>query len=367
MSPRLRLVAIGAGSQIFGAPHARAIEELGLEVAAVHDVDPVRVRAVAEPRGWPVAADLDALLASPADLAVVVSPHPFHAEHVIRALEAGRHVLVEKPLAARPSEARAMVAAAEKAGRVLAVALQHRHRPEVRHARDLVARGALGRIERAVVVATYPKRADYYRAAPWRGTWAGEGGGVLLNQGQHDLDALVHLVGMPARVSGWARRRHLPIETEDTVEAMLEWPDGALGSVFVSSAASDPPTRIELVGSLAWLRITPGRLEYARHPQDYRDFADAAGGPFDPFPRGDVIVEEGRVATHTDVYRDLLEAIAEGRPPVASGADALPALDLTAAIIQSSRERRELDLPLDPAAYDALLDDAIRGRAAAVG
>lgn len=351
-----RVVAIAAGSHIFGAAHVPALEATGAEVVGVYDVHRPGAEAVAAPRGWRVADTLDELLAIEADVAVIAAPHPLHAELAERALGAGLHVLVEKPLAARPSEARRIVEAADRAGRVAAVALQHRFRAEVRRARDLLADGAIGAVHRAVVVATYPKRAGYYRAAPWRGTWAGEGGGVLLNQGQHDLDTLVHLLGAPTRAVGWARTRVLPIETEDTVEAMLEWDDGAVGSVHVTSAASDPPNRIELVGTAGALRITPGALEVTRHPVDGRAFAAGDGGPFDPFPRGEPVAEPGGGGTHEEIYADLFAAIRDGRSPVASAAAALAALDLTAAVILSSSIDAPVGLPLDARAYDRFLD-----------
>ena len=351
-----RVVAIAAGSHIFGAAHAPALEALGAEVVGLYDLHRAGAEAVGAPRGWPVVDSLDELLAVDADLAVIASPHPLHAQLAERALAAGMHVLVEKPLAARPSEAQRIAEAARAAGRLAAVALQHRFRAEVEAARSIVAAGGIGDLHRAVVVATYPKRASYYTAAPWRGTWAGEGGGVLLNQGQHDLDTLVHVAGMPSRVAGWARTRVLPIETEDTVEAMLEWPGGATGSVYVSSAASDPPNRLELHGSRGSLRILPGALEVTRHPGDFGGFARADGGAFDPFPRGETLTQAGGGGTHAQIYADLFAAMAGHGSPRATAEDALPALDLTAAIILSSHDDAPVRMPLDRAAYDALLD-----------
>ena len=351
-----RVVAIAAGSHIFGAAHAPALEDAGAEVVGLYDLHRPGAEATAEGRGWPVVDTLDELLALDADLAVIASPHPLHAELAERALAAGMHVLVEKPLAARPSEARRIAEAARAAGRVVAVALQHRFRAEVVAARSIVATGGIGDLQRAVVVATYPKRASYYTAAPWRGTWAGEGGGVLLNQGQHDLDTLVHVAGMPSRVVGMARTRVLPIETEDTVEAMLEWSAGAVGSVHVTSAASDPPNRIELHGTRGSLRILPGALEVTRHPEDFREFSAAEGGAFDPYPRGETLTQTGGGGTHAEIYADLFAALADGSAPRATAEDAIPALDLTAAIILSSERDAAVALPLDVAAYDVLLD-----------
>jgi Predicted dehydrogenases and related proteins len=352
----LRVVAIAAGSHIFGAAHAPALESVGADVVGLFDVNRVGAEATAAGRDWPVVDTLDELLALDADLAVVASPHPLHAELAERALAAGMHVLVEKPLAARPSEARRIVEAARAADRIAAVALQHRFRQEVEQARSIVATGGIGDLHRAVVVATYPKKASYYAAAPWRGTWAGEGGGVLLNQGQHDLDTLVHVVGAPSSAFGVARTRVLPIETEDTVEAVLTWDGGAVGSVHVTSAASDPPNRIELHGSRGSLRILPDALEVTRHPEDFADFSRAPGDPFAPFARGETLVQSGGGGTHAEIYADLFAAIATGGTPRATAEDALPALDLTAAIILSSERGAPVRLPLDTGAYDALLD-----------
>jgi predicted dehydrogenase len=360
-----RVLAIAAGAHIFGAAHVPAIDAVGAEIVGVTDADTARAAALAEPRGWPVLASLDELLAVPADLAVIAAPHPLHAELAIRCLEAGLHVLVEKPLAARPSEARRMVEAAERTGRVLAVFLQHRLRTEVQEAKRLIDAGHLGTLHRACVVSTYPKRSAYYRAAPWRGTWKGEGGGVLLNQGQHDLDTLVHLVGMPTSVVARSSTSMQPIETEDTVEALLAWEGGATGSVHVSSVSSDPPNRIELVGSGGSLRITPGLLEVTRYPEDFATFVSTDGGPFDAFERGEVTSVTGGGGSHEDVYRDLLSALAEGRAPVAPASDALPALELTAAIILSSHRRAWIDLPLDAAEYDSMVEEAISTATAA--
>lgn len=351
-----RVAVIAAGAHIFGAAHVPALEALEADVVGLYDVHRSSAEAVGKPRSWAVVDTLEELLELDADIAVVASPHPLHRQHAEQALDAGMHVLVEKPLGATPSDGRRIVAAAARSGRVAAVALQHRFRAEVVAARHMVEASAIGTIHRVAVVASYPKRGAYYDAAPWRGTWDGEGGGALLNQGQHDLDTLVHIVGPPQRVVGWARTRVQPIETEDTVEAMLEWPGGALGSVHVTTAASDAPTRIEIVGSSGTLRLTPGALDVAQHPEDFLDFARSEGGPFDPFALGERREQPGGGGTHTDIYADLFAALADDRAPRTAAADALPALDLSAAIVLSSSLDRPVSLPLDVAAYDALVD-----------
>ena len=160
------------------------------------------------------------------DVAVVITPHYCHAEIAIDCLEAGCNVLVEKPMALEVAEADAMIAAAQASGKLLAVNFQHRQRPEVRAARQLIQEGRLGRLQRMNMVTPWPRSAAYYGQASWRATWPGEGGGVLMNQAPHDLDLCVPPDGA-ARCRG-RMDAHDPaqVEVEDTATALLSW-DGS--------------------------------------------------------------------------------------------------------------------------------------------
>ena len=128
-------------------------------------------------------------------------------------------MLVEKPLAVEVREADAMIAAADDAGRLLGVCFQQRFRPVIAAARGLIAAGRLGELIRLSIVDPLYRPNSYYGTAGWRGTWEGEGGGVLMNQAPHTLDLLCHLAGPPATAWGKARRRSQPMEAEDTATA----------------------------------------------------------------------------------------------------------------------------------------------------
>jgi predicted dehydrogenase len=359
-SPSLRAVVIAAGSHIFQAAHVPAILANGVEVVGVFDVDPARAAVVAAVHGWPVAASLDELLALDADAAVICAPHPLHADLVERSLAAGLWVLVEKPLAARLSEIDALAASVEESGRQVAVVQQHRLRAEVVEARRMIAAGEIGSIHRAVVTASYPKRASYYLDTPWRGTWEGEGGGVLLNQGLHDIDLLVHLLGRPARVSASLRTLVQPIETEDTADLLVEWTEGASATVHITSAARLDGNRIEIFGSAGSLRLSDRGLEVRAADVDFRRFAATPGGHFDVFGISDW---ESRMAhaggTHADVYRDLVSAWTGDGEPLSTARSARDAVEIIAAAALSSARSAAVDLPLDPAEYDAFLDARI--------
>jgi predicted dehydrogenase len=358
-----RVLVIGAAAHIFPS-HWPGLRAIGAEIVGVQDVNAERLQPVAEQFGCPAFADLDALLRTPADLAVIVTPHPFHAELSIACLRAGLDVLTEKPIAVEVAEADRMVAEAARLGRVLAVSFQHRTRTEVQAARRLIQEGALGEIQRVDLLATWPRRVGYFRTAPWRGSWRGEGGGVLINQGQHDLDVLCYVAGQPNRIVAWGRTQLQPIETEDTISAMVGWPSGAVGFIHISTAESDEEQRLEVTATGGRLRLTKGRLEVLRNAVDMRDHAVSPGNPYEAPPTLDPEIVEGGGGKHAEIYRDLAEARAEGRPPIAPGSSALLTLELTNALTFSSLTGGEVRLPLDRGAYGELLASLRAGRGA---
>jgi predicted dehydrogenase len=256
----MRFAVIGVGANVFKM-HAPALHSPEIEVVAVADVNLAAAEYQAEAFGCPAFADHRAMLAAThPEATVVLAPHPFHASLAIDCLEAGAHVLVEKPLADEVAEADRMIAAAQRANRLLAVNLQHRTRAEIRTAKTLIEQGRLGDLQRVEMVAIWTRTASYYAMAGWRGTWQGEGGGVLMNQSPHSLDLVCHLAGQPSRVAAWNRTLFHAIETEDTSLSMLEWPNGALGTLLVSTAQAGEAERLEIAGTRGALQLTRGGL-----------------------------------------------------------------------------------------------------------
>lgn len=358
-----RAVVIAAGSHIFQAAHLPALDETGIEVVAAFDVNAERVRPLAETRGWRLANDLDELLTAEAEVAIVCAPHPLHADIVIRCLDAGFHVVVEKPIAVRLGEIDEIAAAEERTGRRVAVVHQHRLRDETIAARTLLADGALGRIHRVIASGSFPKRSAYYTDTPWRGTWSGEGGGVLLNQGLHTVDLLVHLLGAPAHVAATLRTVVHPIEAEDTADVTIAWPSGAVGALHITSAAAVDDERIEIYGSAGALRLDRDGLT-VRIGADADTFASTPGGHFDLFevPSWRLHTPHGG-GTHAQVYRDFVRAIADGDAPVTTVTDARNAVELIAAASIASASWNWVKLPLAASVWDRELDSRIRASA----
>lgn len=356
-STPLRHAIVGIGAGIVSA-HMPAFRELSnVVVVGGSDLNAAAGQARADELDCPFFLDHREMLdATKPDVTIVLTPHPFHAAIAIDALNAGSHVLVEKPMAVQVHEADAMIAAAEKNNRIIAINFQQRFRPEVEAARHLIQSGQLGEIQRVTQVEPWLRTVAYYKSAGWRGTWRGEGGGVLMNQAPHSLDLLCHLAGMPKRVVAWNRTVRHSIEVEDTSMAMLEWENGAMGTLFFSTAEAGE-RRMEIVGTGGILNIGEGgRITFQRYEPNLVEHIYHSPERFaapkivdEPVTIGDGL------GKHIEVYADLHRAITTGSPVRADGREGLMSLELANAIIYSSYQGREVTLPLDRQGYRELL------------
>jgi predicted dehydrogenase len=327
-SGRLGLAVVGVGPA--AQPHMRSLIDLRDRVEVRHVVgrDPERLRAFAEHWPFPVTTDLDAALDDPGVAAVIVlTPPAAHLEVAGRALGAGKHVLVEKPLEVSVERAERLVAEARASGRRLGVVLQHRFRPGARRLRALLAEEALGRVTAAWVTVPWWRPQTYYDE-PGRGTLARDGGGVLLTQAIHALDLFRSLVGVSeVRAADAATTLHR-METEDYAAALLRLGNGAPGVVMATTTACPGgPERIEVVGAQGAARLVGGVLEVAWHDG-----------------RGERVEAEGRTGAganimdfpydaHRDLIADFVAAVAADRDPLVTGEEALATQRLIADIL----------------------------------
>ncbi|MCS6847136.1 MAG: Gfo/Idh/MocA family oxidoreductase [Anaerolineae bacterium] len=359
MAHSLRYAIVGAGAGI-AELHLRALAQLpAARIVGMADLNPERGRPRAAAAGCPFFTDHCAMIeATQPDVVVICTPHPSHPQIALDAFARGAHVLVEKPMAIQVADADRMIAAADAAGRLLAVNFQQRFRPVVERAIRFIAEGELGELMRAQVSESWYRTAAYYKQAPWRGTWRGEGGAILMNQATHTLDLLCHLAGLPAKVWGWTKTRIHAIECEDTAQAMLEFSNGAPGYFTASTAEAigGPRQRILIVGERGVIEIADAQITLTRFARDVREFAAHGPGPYAaPEFTQDVLELPGDGGGHLAVYRDLEAAIAEGRQPRVNGCEARMSLELANAITYSAHTGRPVTLPLDCDAYAALL------------
>lgn len=350
----IRLGIVGLGN--IGAQHVANVVNgavRGCRIAAVASRRPrdgLPGRHYDDWRALVESGEVDALL--------VATPTWTHREIGLFALEHGLHVLMEKPLGLSSLEGEELVAAAAP-GQVLAVMLNQRTDPVYREMQRRVAGGELGEIRRTHWTMTNWFRPDaYFAASEWRGTWRGEGGGLLMNQCVHNLDVFQWICGMPVRLTGTcAFGRHHDIEVEDEASAFLEYANGATGT-FVGSTGEAPGfNRFDVVGSRATLSFDGERLVLRENdpavPEFSRSTREMFGTP--ALTVSDVTPERAGVNQHALVLQDFVDAIASGRPPLALAADGLASLDLANAILLSAWRGAAVELPLDRAAYHAQL------------
>lgn len=356
-SQKLRHAVIGAAAGVFNM-HRDALKLPQVQVVGMADINAEVGQQRADEFGCAFYTDYQQMLAvEHPDVVTIMTPHPLHARFAIDSLRAGSHVLVEKPMAVQVAEADAMVEAAQQNQRTIGVIFQHRFRPEVIAARKLIQEGHLGTLQHIEMTVVWPRTASYYNQASWRGTWAGEGGGVLMNQAPHNLDVLCHLVGKPQRVFGWTGRKVHHIQTEDSVQAVLAWANGATGSLHISTAEADVPETLKIVGTRGNLDIYKNALKFRQLESDFIEFAETSSEPFAAPKAHDVAVELGQSkGNHAAVYQNFYHSLLNQTPFTSAGAEGSMSLELANSLIYSSHTHSEVELPLDRAKYAALLE-----------
>lgn len=334
MTSKLGIAVIGLGPA--SQPHSKSLLDLAdrAEVRWAVSRSAVRAKAFAYP--FPTSTDLDAVLADPrVDAAIVLTPPSSHLEVAARCLEAGKHVLVEKPLELTSERGQRLVDSARRSGKTFAVVLQHRFRPASLRLKAALDGGELGGIEAAFLSVPWWRPQSYYDE-PGRGTMARDGGGVLLTQAIHSLDLFRSLVGISRVVAAQSRTTALHrMETEDYVSALLETGSGAPATLVTTTAAYPGyPERIEITGTKGFAALIGGRLRIAfldgREEIVEAEGSTGSGANIMDFPHD----------AHRAVITDFLDAIAEGRDPVVTGEEALASQRLVDEILQVAKQAR---------------------------
>jgi predicted dehydrogenase len=353
----VRIAVMGAGNM--GSFYAAKLAEgavPGAVLAAVCDVDPGRLARWAPVPGFTGAADLFA--AGGIDAVVVATPHYDHTTLGIAALQAGLHVLVDKPISVHKADALALLAAHTDPTRVFAAMLNQRTDPYFLKIKELMTDGSLGTLRRVQwTITNWFRTGAYYASGGWRATWAGEGGGVLLNQCPHQLDLLCWLCGMPERVTARAAfGKYHAIEVEDEVTALLEYPGGATG-VFIASTGEAPGTnRLELTGENGKLVLEDDRLVFHRNAEAMTEFSRRTTESFAAPPVTVEVLEGlGHGPQHLGVLENFVAAIRGGAPLIAPASEGLASVELANAMLLAAFTGEAVALPLDAVGYAGAL------------
>ena len=341
MTEPLRIAILGAG--MVARYHAQAIAATGgARLVAVSRSDASKAAASAAEFGVPCETSEAALLErADVDAVCICTPSGQHARQSIAAARAGKHVLVEKPMALTTADADAMIAAGRSAGVTLAVALQRRTEPAYQLVHQAIQDGHLGRPVLGLAVIPYFRSKAYYDSAVWRGTWKEDGGGALMNQGIHIADLLGWFMGDAVEVLARSATLAHEIEVEDDVVATVRFKSGALGSIVATTAAAPGfPHRVEVYGTRGGVQLEAeaiarweGETVPAIDPALRAGSAPAAAGAGGS-PTGIA------VTGHARILADFVAAIREGRPPLVPGEEGRRSLALVLAIYEAARSGR---------------------------
>lgn len=336
MSPR-RVGIIGLGMAV--GPHARSLLDLRDRVEVAHAFSPSaeRRRAFAERFAFPLADSLDPILSDRSvDAVLILTPPNTHLDLVRRAAEAGKHILLEKPIEASTERALEVVQICHACGVTLGIVLQHRFRPAAQAMAGILAAGELGQILGASAGIRLWRPQSYYDQ-PGRGTRARDGGGVLLTQGIHTLDLLLSLAGPATEVNSYVTTTTVHrMETEDLVAAALRYANGAIGTIEATTAAFPGyPERIEIIGAAGHASLCGTALEVAftsGRKAEIASDASAGGTGADPmaFPHD----------YHRELIADFLDALDTGGAPRITGEEALNVHFLVEALLESGASGR---------------------------
>ena len=306
----------------------------------------------------------DALIGSgEIDALIIATPHFQHTTLGIAALEAGLHVMVEKPISAHKADAeRLIAAAAARPEQKFGGMFQLRVEPRYQKIRELVQGGELGDLIRVIWIMTDWFRAEaYYQSGGWRATWKGEGGGVLLNQCLHQLDALQWITGMPSKIrSHVGIGKYHDIEVEDDVTCYMEYANGASGAFITSTGETPGSNRFEIAGTKGRVLLENDKLVLTRNEVASDEWSKTSKIGFQ---QPETTVEEipipGVDNAHAMLMTNFVNAILDGEDLIAPGESGIGSVELANVMVYSGLINETIDLPMDSAAWETKLNDLI--------
>lgn len=369
---KVRFAIIGIGNM--GMPEARMLfdgEIEGATLSAVCDINPDKLEIARGYFGDQIKyyESTEALFADAGvcDAIHIATPHYDHPVLAIEGFKHNLHVLIEKPAGVYTKAVREMNEAYEASveqGKVFGIVYNQRMNPIYQKVREMIQSGELGEIRRVNwIITNWYRSQSYYDSGTWRATWAGEGGGVLLNQDPHQLDLWQWVTGMmPKRIRAFAAYGKMhDIEVEDDVTAYAEYENGAT-AVFVTSTSDTPGTnRLEITGDMGKILIEHNQITFFRNRVSEREFNSTYTGGFGNPECWEIkIPVHGESTEHKGIFRNFTQAVLKGVPLVAPGVEGIKGLTISNAIHLSSWLDDWVELPLDEDLFYEKLQDKIK-------
>jgi UDP-N-acetyl-2-amino-2-deoxyglucuronate dehydrogenase len=341
---QLRFALIGCSK--ISKKHAESIRRIDEAIlVSVCDLDENRAKALAAEYGTSYYADYHRMLASEKiDVIVVLTPSGDHAQRILDLVQYGKHIVVEKPMALRLSDADAVIRACDEAGIKLFVVKQNRYNRPIQVLRNAIEQGRLGKLVLGTVRVRWCRDQSYYDGAKWRGTWASDGG-VLTNQASHHIDMLEWMMGDVQSVNAMMTTRLVNIEADDTSVAIIRFTNGALGVIEATTATR--PRDLEgsisvlgekgsvVVGGFAMDKLVTWEFS-EKLPEDEAIIANYGSNPND------------FAWNHTEYYKGVIGTIQSGKKALVDGLEGRKSIELITALYESAETGREVSLRFQP-------------------
>ena len=363
MTETLRTALVGCGK--VGDTHAQALSELPQSnFVAAFDVDKARADAFAQKYGVKGYSDLEEMIEDTrVQTLSICTPHPTHADVIMRAAAMGVHALVEKPLASDLADADRAIGAARAANVKLGVVSQRRLYPPVARMAQAIADGKIGQPILGTLVVMGWRDEAYYQSDPWRGSWGAEGGGVLVNQTPHQLDMLQWLMGSEndELFGYWDNFNHPYVEIEDTAVAVLRFKSGGIGQILVSNSqkpglygkvhvhgSNGASVGAQTEGGSPFISGVTAEVEPPINDIWSVPGEEAMLEVWQEQDRADVKIHNPMTYYHRLQIDDFLDAVLEGREPMVNGEEGRKVVEMFTAIYRSQRDGQPIKFPLQP-------------------
>ena len=365
--PQVRFAVVGIGSMGFSHVHNILRNSQYCTITAVCDINSKMFDKLSAEQRQNIQCYTNAqecFADENVDAVLIATPHYFHAELAIQAMQHGKHILVEKPIAVHKKDAEKLLAKAAKHPELVkSLMFNQRTLPVHIKVKQMIDSGELGRLRRINwIVTDWFRTQFYYDCGDWRASWRGEGGGVLLNQCPHQLDLMQWFFGMPQKVRCAVNLgKYHNIEVEDEINAYLEYADGKTAN-FISSTGEAPGlNRLEITGERGRLTLENGKITFLRNEVEFSEFCRTSKERFGTPPvwNCEIPVKAGGLIGHEAIIVNVAQTIQKKSELIAPLEEGLRGLELGNAMLYSGLKDVTVSMPLDSEAYSVMLAELI--------
>jgi len=330
---KLKFAIVGCGT--IAGFHAQAIKRIaGAELVCAHDAVPAMAQKFGETHGVKIYDTFEELLNGDADIINLCTPSGMHSGQAAAAAARGKHVVVEKPMAITVAGAEEVIEACDKYDVKLTVISQLRFTKSAQRIKAAIDGGRLGRLVNGSAYMKYYRSPEYYAGSNWRGTWALDGGGALMNQGIHGVDLLQYIMGPVKSVCGYARTLARDIETEDTAVAALEFVNGAIGVIEgTTSVYPGYSRRLSFSGDKGTIILEEDSIaEWSILGEETPPEVTASETTVSSHNNPTAI----NIEYHITQLQDMADAVRTGRKPFIDEREGIKAVQIIRAVYESS-------------------------------